>query len=252
LLSWILVIFIVFQCAHSKLTSYILAIFPALALLAANYIDEKIEEYQHKRIKILSYVLIGFLALLALAVLVGYRFYKHYVPSMGEAYWLSAALLSLAGFSLTLLFKDKIREALNLLAFSLVPVFMAGFMIMPTLEPYISMYEASHYVPSLAMRKTTILTIKPYARGVTYHTDQEVAVMNINGHNYFSPHPIPILNTMEKVDEFLKTQPETFAIVKKSGYKYLSDNFVGRYTVVLVRKSGQNFILRIEPVKIVS
>jgi len=194
-------------------------------------------------------VLIGFLTMLGIASVVAYKAYQPYVSSMAPAYWLSASLFSISGISLTLLFKDKIRQAIGLLSFCLVPVFLTAFMITSDLEPYISMYEASCYVPSAAMRKTTILVAKAYARGVHYYTDQDVAVMDLGGHNYFSPHPIPILNTKEKVFTFLNSQPHTFAILKKSYYQYLRKNYADHFHIDVLKIAGANYILKIEPLK---
>jgi 4-amino-4-deoxy-L-arabinose transferase-like glycosyltransferase len=246
LLSWILVVFVIFQLAHSKLASYILPIFPALALLAANYLDEKIDEYPWI-VKRLNYCLIGFLTLLAIGVVAAFKVYKSYIPTILPGYWLSAALISLGGISLTLLFKDKVYHATILLGFSMVPVFLAAFMITSFLEPHISMYDASCYIPSMTFEKTTILTTKPYARGVRFYTNQNVAILGIGEENYFSPHPIAILNTKEKVDSFLKSQKQTFAIIKKSGYEYLSKTFSGQFKISVLKISGRNYILKIAP-----
>ncbi|MBI3601553.1 MAG: glycosyltransferase family 39 protein [Candidatus Omnitrophica bacterium] len=249
LLSWMLVVFVIFQLAHSKLASYILPMFPALALLTANFVDERIEQLRYGMIKKLSYVLIGFLTILGIASVAAYKAYKPYVSSMIPAYWLSASLLSISGISLTLLFKDKIRQAVALLSFCLVPVFLTAFMISSDLEPYISMYEPCLYVPSAAMHKTTILVAKAYARGVHYYTDQDVAVMDLGGQNYFSPHPIPILNTKEKLLEFLHSQPQIFAILKKSYYQYLTKNYADHFDIDVLKIAGVNYILKIEPRK---
>jgi len=249
LLSWILVVFITFQFAHSKLASYILPMFPALALLTANFIDEKLEEFHYAIIKKLSYVLIGFLAVLGIAVLAAYKAYKLYVPSMMPGFFLSASLLSISGISLTLLFKDKIRQAILLLSFSLVPVFLTAFMMASSLEPHISMYDASCYVPSSVVYKTTILASKAYARGVSFYTGQDVAVMDIGGQNYFSPHPIAILSTKESILGLLNAQPKTYAILKKSAYEYLIENYAQQFHINVLKISGRNYVLKIEPVK---
>ena len=249
LLSWVIVVLVIFQSAHSKLASYILPMFPALALLTANFIDEKLEERHDGIIKKLSYILIGFLAILGIACIVAHQAYKAYVPSLMPAYWLSAGLLSIGGIALTLLFKDKTYQAIVLLSFSLVPIFITAFMITSSLEPHISMYDASCYVPSSAMHKTTIMVAKPYARGIYYYTGQNVVVMDINGQNYFSPHPIPILNTQESVLTFLESQPQTFAILKKSGYEYLNKNYAQQFHINVLKVTGRNYVLNIEPIK---
>ena len=73
--------------------------------------------------------------------------------------------------------------------------------------------------------------------------------MDINGQNYFSPHPIPILNTQQNLLGFLKTQPRTFAILKKSGYEYLTKNYALALSVSVLKVAGRNYVLKIEPVK---
>jgi len=249
LLSWILVVFIIFQVSHSKLASYILPMFPALALLAANYIDERLEQYQHRVLKIFAYCMIGFLTVLGIGVLAAHKAYDVYIPTLVPAYWLSAVLISLGGISLVLLFREKIREALILLGFSLVSIFITAFMIVGFIEPHISMNEACLYVPSLAMKKTTILTSKPYARGVAFYTHQEVAVLNIAGENYFSPHPIPIITTEEALEIFLAAQQETYAIVRKSQYEDIKKHVSDKFQVNLLKISGRNYILKIDPIK---
>ena len=248
LLSWILVVFVVFQFAHSKLASYILPMFPALALLTAHFIDEKLEELRYEILKNLSYVLIGFLTILGIAVVAAYKAYKGYVPSILPAYWLSASLLAISGISLILLFKERVYQAIILLSFSLLPILLTAFMITSSIEPHVSMYEACCYVPSAAMHKTTILVAKPYSRGVRYHTGQDVAVMDLNGQNYFSPHPVPILNTPEKLLIFLKSQPYTFAILRKSSYEDLNKNYAQQFHIDILKITGRNYVLKIKPI----
>lgn len=245
LLSWVLIVFIVFQVAHSKLASYILPMFPALALIAANYIDERLQEFRHAILKRLSYVIIGFITILGIGVLAAYKYYMVYVPSMLPAYFLSAALLTISGISLTLMFKEKVKEGIILLGFCLTPIFITAFMITADIEPHVSMFEASNYLPA-SSQKTVILVSKPYARGVAYYTGQEVAVLNLGGNNYFSPHPLPILNTSEKLMEFLKNQSPTFAILKKKNYDDFNKKFSKDLQIDVLKISGPNYVLKIE------
>ena len=46
----------------------------------------------------------------------------------------------------------------------------------------------------------TVLTSKANARGIRYYTGQDVAVVDFSDKPFFSPHPIPILDTAEKID----------------------------------------------------
>src|SRR5205807_1883303 len=55
LLCWIVVVFFVFQIAHSKLASYILPVFPAVALLTGDFIVDHITISSPKIIKTLAF-----------------------------------------------------------------------------------------------------------------------------------------------------------------------------------------------------
>ncbi len=244
LLSWVLVVFIVFQVAHSKLASYILPMFPALALIVANYVDERLEEFRHRILKRLSYVVIGFITILGVVSLLAYPYYQTYVPSKLPAYFLSAGLLTIGGISLTLMFKERVREGIILMGFCLMPIFLTAFMITADIEPHVSMMEVSAYLPT-SLQKTTILVSKPYARGISYYTGQEVAVLNLGGENYFSPHPIPILNTPEKLLEFLKNQSTTFAVLRKKHYESLKSKNFEKIQIDIVKIVGPNYVLKI-------
>ncbi len=249
LLSWIIVVFIIFQSAHSKLASYILPMFPALALLTANFIDEAIEHMQYVIIKRLSYIILAFIAFLGIASLLAYKFYQMYIPTMSPIYFLSAGLLTIGGISLTLFFKERVREGVVLLGFCLMPFFLTVLMMTSYIEPHISMCEATTYLPWKALNHSSILVSKPYARGVRYYTGQNVAVMDINGENYFSPHPIPILNTKEKILEFVENQNPTFAILRKSQFLDLNEYFSKELHIDILKVVGPNYVLKLEKLK---
>ncbi len=247
LLSWILIVFILFQTAHSKLVSYILPLFPALALLTAHYIDEQLIILEGRR-RLRLYILItaGALAVLGVSVFAGFSFYDQYMTSKVPVYFLSASLIALAGIAITLVFKEKLRAGMFLIAMVFLPIFCSAFLMRHDIEPYFSSYEACQYLPHRAAAPTVILTSKPYARGVRFYTGQDIAVMNINGGNYFSSHPIPILDTDQKVTDFLKAQGISFAVLKKKQYEHLLTIVNDQYKVDVLKVSGYNYVLRIE------
>jgi 4-amino-4-deoxy-L-arabinose transferase-like glycosyltransferase len=248
LLSWILIVFFVFQFAHSKLTSYILPMFPAMALLIANYLDEKIEE-EARVVKKLNYLLIVFLTVSGFLIVLLFKSLEIYVPTIMPAYWLSGSLITLSGISLTFLIKDRIYEATLTLAFCLLPIFMTAFMVSPFLQPYISMQEASSYIP-ITNSKSKVLTSKLYARGIHYFTNQEVAVMGMGEEkSFFSPHPIPIYNTKEELVRFLKLQPQTYAVLKRADFEDLTKTVTEEFSIDILKKSAGNYILKIAPLK---
>ena len=65
LLSWICVVFVIFQAAHSKLVSYVFPVFPALALIAGDYVFDAASSKSRNRI---FYALSIFMAAVLFAI----------------------------------------------------------------------------------------------------------------------------------------------------------------------------------------
>jgi len=249
-LSWILSVLMVFQLAHSKLASYVLPLFPALALMTGNFLGNSLSQIQHRKkmqnLLCASFVL---LALLGIAVMAGHKFYQHYVSSQLPMYFLSGFFVALSGIGISLAFRERFQLALYVLALSLCPVFLTASMVRTDVERYVSSYEASEYIPPRSLGVMTVLTCKANARGIRYYTGQDVAVVDFSGKPFFSPHPIPVLNTTDKIISVLEGQRVTFGVVRKTVYQNILKNCVKRYHVALLRIIGYDYIVRIEALK---
>ena len=246
LLSWILVVFFIFQCSHSKLASYILPLFPALALLTGQFIEEAFDSAKGRLLKAFLVIMAAFWAILGIAVVVAYPVYKTYLSSIEPVFFLSACLIAFAGGLVALVLKERLALATGLLCGGLLPFLWTAFLIKADIQPYFCTHDASMYLPHYSGTKTTILSSKPYARGVRYYTGQEVAVLDINGKNYFSPHPVTILSTQEQLIAFLQQQKLTYALVKKGGYKAITELSPSEFTVHVHKKLGYTYIVSIE------
>jgi 4-amino-4-deoxy-L-arabinose transferase-like glycosyltransferase len=249
-LSWIVAVLLVFEMAHSKLASYILPLFPALALMTGNFLGNTLSQIQHRR-KMQNLLCASFaiLAVLGIAVMAAQKAVHHYIPSSLPMYFLSASLIALAGIGVTLAFKESFQVALYILALSLCPVFLTAFMVRTDLEGYVSSHEASEYIPQHSLDAMTVLTSKANARGIRYYTGQDVAVVDYSGKPFFSPHPIPILDTTDKIIRVLKDQRVTFGVIRKTAYQDILKNCANRYHVALLRIIGYDYIVRIEALK---
>jgi 4-amino-4-deoxy-L-arabinose transferase-like glycosyltransferase len=246
-LSWILAVLMVFQMAHSKLASYILPLFPALALMTGNFLGNGLSHIQdRKKIQNLLCVSFSLLAVLGMAVMIGHKFYRHYISSLFPMYFLSGSLIALWGIGITLALKDRFQTALYVLALSLCPVFLTAFMVRTDIEGYVSSYEASEYIPQRSLGVMTVLTSKANARGIRYYTGQDVAVVDFSGKPFFSPHPVPILDTTDKVISLLEGQHLTLGVVRKSVYQAILQNSANHYHVALLRNIGYDYIIRVE------
>ncbi len=246
-LSWILTVFVVFQCAHSKLASYVLPLFPALALMTGNFLGNCLSEIREQK-KLQSLLLASFsmLAILGLMVIAGHKVFSHYISSQSPIYFLSGSLIALAGIGMAVNLKGRIGPALYVLGSTLGLILLAAFMIHPDMEGYISSYDASQYIPSRSSGVMTVLTSKANARGICYYTGQDVAVIDF-GKPFFSPHPIPILDSKDKVLGLLAHQRVTFGVVRKSTYQSLLKYCAGRFQVSLLKIIGYDYIVTIKP-----
>lgn len=248
IVSWILVVLVVFTCAHSKLNSYILPMFPALALLTGHYIDESLASLKRVRfIKIFTAVMAGFLLFLGGALFVAQPLYNKYLSSFEPVYFLSACLIAMAGGLAVLVMKERLSLALGLLSLSLLPFLATAFLIRADIGPYISVYQASQYLPRVLPPNTMLLASKPYARGVRYHTGQDVAVLNFRGTNYFSPHPVTIFTDHGNLLNFLYGQRVTYALVRRSAYEELLT--LPHLQVRVLKVVGTDYVLVIESLK---
>jgi len=249
-LSWLLAVLLVFQFAHSKLASYILPLFPALALMTGNFLGNALSQVQQrKKMQNLLYASFAILALLGIAVIAGQKVCRHYLSSLWPIYFLSGSLIAIAGIGVSLAIKERFQPALYVLALSLCPIFLTAFMVRTDLEGYTSSYEASQYIPQRSLGAMTVLTSKANARGIRFYTGQDVAVVDYSGKPFFSPHPVPILNTTDKINSVLDSQRLTLGVVRKAAYQDILKNCSSHYHVALLRIIGYDYIVRIEPLK---
>jgi 4-amino-4-deoxy-L-arabinose transferase-like glycosyltransferase len=249
-LSWVVTVLFVFQLAHSKLASYILPLFPALALMTGNFLGNALSQIQHRK-KMQNLLCASFviLAVLGIAPMAGHKILRHYISSQLPMYFLSGSLIAIAGIGITLAFKDRFQWALYVLALSLCPIFLTAFMVRTDLEGYVSSHEASEYIPQRSWGAMTVLTSKANARGVRYYTGQDVAVVDFSGKPFFSPHPIPILDTTNKILKVFEGQHLTFGVIRKTAYQDILKNCADHYHVTLLRIIGYDYIVRIEALK---
>jgi 4-amino-4-deoxy-L-arabinose transferase-like glycosyltransferase len=244
--SWILMVLLVFQTAHSKLASYILPMFPALALIIGNFLGDGLSLIdRRKKIKNLLFASFIILFLLGIVAVAGHKIIGHYISSVLPMYFLSGSLIALSGIGITLALKDYIQLALYVLALSLCPILLTAFMIHSDLEGYVSSYDASVYIPRNAEK---VLTSKANARGIYFYTGRDVAVVDFGGKPFFSPHPIPILDTQEKVLALLDSQRLTFGVVRKSVYQSMLKFGAGRFKVSLLKIIGYDYVVRISKI----
>lgn len=241
--SWICVVLLAHQFAHSKLVSYIFCVFPALALLIGDFIYEKIHSGRvflsslGTLIIFLIFPIVLLVLLLRFSVLIAYE-----IPVI-------ILLLTLLFFIIlffVLLSKQKRLITIYGLAF-FIPLFLYFIpLVRNDIEPYVSSKSACEYLLNNYQVDNTILCAKPFVRGVRYYTDKPVAVMDIPGTPFFSPHPIEFLNNDDKMAEFFRKQIVTYGIVKYASLEDLDRVCLRGFKYTILKKIGNEYVLKIE------
>ena len=247
LLCWVIVIFVIFQAAHSKLVSYLLPIYPALALITADYIFGLLSDDTEKRffsvVSISSSVVI---ALVPIALFV----FMSVVPASGLSgsviYVFIAlfALLTVAIIILALAGRRFIVVYLLALASPLVVSLILcnhGF-----IEPYLTSRQLCTRLAQAQPFNTAVLCSKYLARDVRYYTDKDIAIISIRGKNFFSPHPVPFLDSEKKVQDFLAKQPVTYCVVNRSSARKLKHLAGKGFSVTAIEAIASMQLLKVQ------
>lgn len=251
LLAWIVGVYICVQPARSKLASYVFPVFPAIAVLIAYYLDRALRQAEQTgRAQALSrcgYAFFVFLLALIVGAVVTASIFKNFVAHPAPVY-VFTVLLAVTAWCV-FVFTRKREYFKMLLAHAGVTVTLLAVLLLarPSAEPWVSCKDITDIFKTVDHSDSTVLASKFYVRGIRFYTDRKMAVIDINGEGFFSPHPVPFLNTDQKVFAFLKTQPVTYAIVKEGNVRDLKRIVDGQpYRLEELRGVGGKYIVRIE------
>ena len=244
LASWIITTLVIFQIAHSKLVSYVFPVFPALAIITGDFIHEAI--VRNKR-------LIYFISLATLIIFIlfpiGLVFaafkYPMYVDKTGSFYLLVAAIFFVFVAGLIILVRNQ-RYFAYLIAFNMLTIFFCVFFSQRLFDDYVSSKAAVDYLKKNCPAGDVILSSKFFARGVRFYSERDVAVTNLGGTNFFSPHPIPFLDSDEKIEHFLNTQKVTSAVLNKGSFMDMERIARNKFKLSLLKKIGNEHIMVIQ------
>jgi len=245
---WIGVTFLIFQPAHSKLISYIFPFFPALALVTGEFICNTISQKKGLR----ALIIISLITLFSILVMAAGLFFNMeraavYLPSKTPIYILLSLLLLFALVFAWLLARKKYMQMVIFLSFLLPMVIALTPLVSKDIEPYASSKTVSEYLLNNYKVEGPILCSKFFARGVRYYTDMEVAVIDTPAINFFSPHPIPFLNTEEKIFNYLKAHPNLYCILKKGSVEKIHLVGDGHFKITQLKQIANVYLMKVEP-----
>ena len=238
LLCWLAGVLIFIQPAHSKLASYIFPAIPAVAILIGVILDHSLTKAQPGRVplKVPLFLTAAIFGLGSLAAIIAGHIYQDMLRFMLPVYSFAAALLTLSVLILYFVSGQKVERALaSVGSMSLVIVFSL-LMFRPFAVPWVSCKDVSTELKKLPPLPSPVVVSKFYVRAVRYFTDLEVAVIDINGKGFFSPHPIPFLNEDHATIAFLQQHAPLYCVLKENdvedikrlaGHAELEYQFIG-------------------------
>ncbi|MDD5085694.1 MAG: glycosyltransferase family 39 protein [Candidatus Omnitrophica bacterium] len=252
LACWIGATLLVFQPAHSKLYSYILPMFPALALIAADFLCDlaafKIKWHPLILLSLGGAIIFLIFPAAAAVILIGF---SKYLSSPLPVYFLLFASIALAAAFFICAAERKVLVSIYLFTGILLLVMCVIPFMKDDIEPYMSSKDSCACLMENYSGDSAILSSKPFVRGVKYYTGKKVAVIDYPAPNFFSPHPIPFLYNEEKVAEFLRSQPVTYCVLKEKNVRdieYIA-NKNKDFTFTLLKQVKSQYVGKIERIK---
>lgn len=245
LACWILSVLTIFQPPHSKLASYIFPVFAALALAMGDFIGEALSRGKGRSLFFISLGTWILILPLPIGLAVAGHRYSAYLKSSGPIYLLIAVLVLYLAFMLYLILKRKFSVQMYLLAFLMPLLLFFAFSRVKDFDYYVASKDSGAYLLKNTEAQNTVLCSKMLVRGIRYYTDKDVAVFDTKRKGFFSPHPIPLLDTDEGVRNFLHKQSVTYAVLTKSDNKDLQRIAGEEFTLEVLQIIGDEYIVRV-------
>lgn len=255
LLCWIASVYIFTQPAHSKLASYIFPVFPALAIIIARYLEDILRRFDKKEsvfsLLLSARVMAVLLFIVAIGIVIFARIHIAITVNMTSIYVFSSLVTLIAALLIIFAAKKKVCWLVFTFPAISVAILTMLFLGRPYAEPWVSCEQVSQRFVEIDQSNSVVLASKFYVRGVRFYTDRAMAVIDIDGHGFFSPHPIPFLNKDQKVLAFLNSQPVTYAVVKEGDVEDLKRIVKKKpFKLVDLGGTGGKYILRIEKIDV--
>ena len=211
---WVSIVVVSFGLAHSKLVSYILPTFPALAILLGISLDTAVARGNRMSVLGTIALTLGVIAIIVPCLL-------HTLVPPQYASWINWKTLSpsLAVFALmqigvgVLLFTQRSHRAIWLTGIGCGCVVATLFTTLPgallngvTSEPLSRFIATSGYTGS-------ILCSKQFARGVYFYTHHPVVVMDTSQTPFWSPHPLAVLSSDRELSNYFRRRAQVLSII---------------------------------------
>ena len=200
LICWVAAVFVIFQAAHSKLVSYILPLFPALAIITGDYIYEMALN-RKRRLKIFSICTLLSFILFPIGLIIASYKYPMYLSGSASVYFLSVIFIAAIIIEINIIRKKPLVSPYAAV-FNIMFLLIIIFSCHSRVEEYVSSRHSGEYLNKICGPESIVLCSKASARGIRFYAGNEIAILRNGKGNFFSPHPVPFLDTDEQVRSF--------------------------------------------------
>lgn len=214
--SWIIACLLIFISAHSKLASYILPLFPALAIILGISISSCIEQGL-KRTKLVGiFNIIGGIIIFFVPFYIKRELPELFLKSLAPFAILSLGLI-LSGISI---FLKSVKSAIALTSGALlISVFLLFAFIAPGLESAFSDSALPRYLRKYDYGNKPILCNKIYVRGVYFWTHNPVLIIDSSKNPFWSSHPLQVISTDSEIKAFFRDKNNLLSVLKYNDLK---------------------------------
>ncbi|MFA5275321.1 MAG: glycosyltransferase family 39 protein [Candidatus Omnitrophota bacterium] len=245
---WLAVVFLIFQPAHSKLVSYILPLFPVLAMICGDYLyNAALNETRNKVLLIVNFIMLFIILIFPVGLIIASRIFSSYLSSAVPVYVFSFLFVILAAWFAFLIFKAKVSKIIFPLMLIVPLLVFSSLTVNKDVEPYVSSNNVCAYLKKNYSLEGPIICSKFFVRGVRYYTDKEVMIFSMPPGNFFSPHPIVFLGSADQIKAQLAKYPATLFILNKHYTDFMKENFEKEYGFSLFKQFGSAYLLQLKP-----
>lgn len=214
---WVWFIFLFFTVSRTKLVSYILPMFPPLALIAGWYLD-RIWELRYKG-NAISWPLM--LTILTAIFTGGIVYGVQLMPALQTGVYLSAAIFVLMAVAVWYFVKHKEygaafwTKAAAMVSFSVI----LAMMMLPQAAPYFSAKEISQDFKAAYDGRSTVYVMKFLRPGFSFYSGQYGKEVK----------------TIDDITNHINEEKRAYFVIHQSEYKRLADKDRGRVTLISAR-----------------
>ncbi len=230
LAAWFLATYAVFGIAHSKLASYILPLFPAIAVALAISLETLDGMRRRTFAAALAFLLFG-----AGLVAVPFLAKGPLAAELRPVLLAVAALGVVQAASGVLLLLRRPNPIVGLNAAGFLGVVLLGALsIPPSAVDGFTDAGTTRVVAEQGLAGQPIVASKLYARGVYFATGNPVVIMDRRADPFWSPHPVDVIWQDEQIRAFFDAREKVLCVIRPGDVERLELLFAGTRTTTVL------------------